>query len=70
MLRKLLSDRVLFTAGVVLISLYVVFPIDRQDWNPRGVFVMSIPFLVGVAFVAWPVSKIISAVASRLRSAP
>jgi hypothetical protein len=70
MLRKLLSDRILFTAGVVLISLYVVFPLDHDNWNEVELFIVSVPLFVGVGLVAWSAFNLIEAAALRLRSAP
>jgi hypothetical protein len=70
MLRKLLSDRILFTAGVVLISLYVVFPLDHDNWNEVELFIVSVPLFVGVGLVAWSAFNLIEAAALRLRSVP
>ena len=73
--RKLLSDRVLFTAGVVLIAFFTMFfdamlPDLEDRYEGIELFAFSIPVLIGIGLIAWSLSAIIAALASRLRSVP
>ena len=67
MLRKLLSDRALFTLGAALIAFYVLFEYDSAYLRSVVLTGVDLLLVVGVVCVAWSVFSVVS---SRPRSAP
>jgi hypothetical protein len=54
MIRKLLSDRALFTVGAVLVTLSVVFdPNVGSAYDDEVVFIRAMLLLAGVTFTAY-----------------
>jgi hypothetical protein len=65
MMRKILSDRALFTIGAALIAFYVLFEYDSGYMRSIVLTGVDLLLMVGVVCVAW---SVFSVVASRPQS--